>query len=91
MLFACVSNNKYGVGDILERERLELTVGSGTIKSKTEGLWTTLKETRPDHAVKSSVAITKLPLGRDILKNEQQNREMKCDFLVIRFFFNFLA
>ena len=26
----------------------------------------TLEETRPGHAVRSSVAITKLPLGRDI-------------------------
>ena len=27
MLFARVRRNKYGVGDILERERLELSVG----------------------------------------------------------------
>ena len=27
VLFACVSSNKYGIGDILEQERLELSVG----------------------------------------------------------------
>ena len=27
VLFARVSSNKYGVGDILERERLELSIG----------------------------------------------------------------
>ena len=35
----------------------------GTIKSKTEGSWTLLEETRPDHAIRGSVPITKLPLG----------------------------
>ena len=49
---------------------------SGTIKSKTK---VSLEETRPDHAIRSSVAITKLSLGRDILK--MNNEKEKCDFL----------
>jgi len=32
------------------------------------------KKTRPDHAIKSSVAITKLPLGRDIQKKNMKRR-----------------
>ena len=63
----------------------------------------TLEETRPDYAIRSSVAITKLPLGRDILKkkkkknkkNNNNNKKEKCDFLKIIFlwiiFFTFLA
>ena len=30
---------------------------------------------RPDHAIRSSVAITKLPLGRDILKKKKKKRK----------------
>ena len=59
---------------------------SGTIKSKTEGM---LEETRPDHAIRSSVAITKLPLGRDILKkkkNKQQQQKGEMLFLSGFFF-----
>ena len=45
----------------------------------------TLEETRPDHAIRSSVAITKLPLGHDILKKKKKkiknNTKEKCDFL----------
>ena len=41
------------------------------------------EETQPGHAIRSSVAITKLPLGRDILnKNKKRNnKKEKCDFL----------
>ena len=39
----------------------------------------TLEETRPDHAIRSSVAITKLPLGRDILK-KKNNKKKKMRF-----------
>ena len=51
----------------------------GTIKSKTEG-W----KKRPDHAIRSSVAITKLLLGHDILKKKNNNNNYnkkndKCD------------
>ena len=41
-----------------------------------------LEETRPDHAIRSSVTITKLPLGRDILKKKKNNKKEKCDFLI---------
>ena len=50
-----------------------------------------LEETRLDHAIRSSVAITKLPLGCDILKkkkkknNNNNNKKEKCDFLKISF------
>ena len=33
----------------------------GTIKSKTEGHEPTLEETRTDHTIRSSIAITKAP------------------------------
>ena len=52
-----------------ERDALRL---SGTIKGKTEGRGPTLEEMRPDHAIKSSVAITKLPLDWDILKKKKR-------------------
>ena len=64
MLFARVSSNKYGDGDILERERLEHSVGRVQYKAKPKGREPTLEETRPDHAIRSSVAL--LSLGRDI-------------------------
>ena len=45
-----------------------------------------LEETRQDHAIRSSVAITKLPLGRDIRKKKKMNlKKEKCDFLEIFF------
>ena len=56
-----------------------------------------LEETWPDHAIRSSVAITKLPLGRDIRKkkkNKKNNKKEKFDFLkqiISLDFFNFLA
>ena len=46
-----------------------------------------LEETRPDHAIRSSVAITKLPLGRDIRKKKKKMnlKKEKCDFWEIFF------
>ena len=41
-----------------------------------------LEETQQDHAIRSSVANTKLPLGRVILENNNNKKE-KCDFLKI--------
>ena len=37
----------------------------------------TLEETRPDNAIRSSAAITKLPLGRDILKKKKKKNNNK--------------
>ena len=88
MLFAHVSGNKYGVGDILERERMELSVVRVQEPAKPKGRGPTLEETWPDHAIRSSVAITKLPLGHDILKKKKKkknNKKEKCDILKIFF------
>ena len=42
----------------------------------------TLEEARQDHAIRGSVAITKLPLGRDIRKKKKKNnKKEKCDLL----------
>ena len=60
-------------------------------KAKWKGHGPTLEEARPDHAIRSSVAITKLPLGRDIRKNRKKkkkknnNKKEKCEFLKIFF------
>ena len=62
-----VSSNKNGIGGILERERLECSVCRIQYKAKPKGRGPTLEEARPDHAIRSTIAITKLPLGRDIL------------------------
>ena len=50
-----------------------------------------MEETRPDHAIRSSVAITKLPLGRDIRKKKKKKnlKKEKCDFLKIFFLWIF--
>ena len=53
-----------------------------------------LEETRPDHAIRSSVAITKLPLCHDILtkkkkKDNNNNKKKNCDFLKIFFLWIF--
>ena len=51
-----------------------------------------LEETRPDHAIRRSVAITKLPLGRDIRKKKKMNlKKEECDFLEIFFLWIFLT
>ena len=48
-----------------------------------------LEETRLDHVIRSSVAITKLSLGRDILKKKKKrkknNKKEKCVFMKIFF------
>ena len=92
MLFAHVSSNKYGVGDILN----ESVWRSQLVGYKMKGYGPTLEEKRPDHDIRSSVAITKLPLGHDILKKKNNNnkKKEKCDFLNIIFLwicFYFLA
>ena len=54
-----------------------------------------LEETRPDYAIRSSLAITKLPLCHDILtkkkkkKTKKNNKKEKCDFLKIFFLWIF--
>ena len=68
---------------------------SGTIKSNAKDRGPALQEMRPDHAIRSSIAITKLPLGRDILKKKKKkkknnyNQKEKCDFLKIFFLWIF--
>ena len=53
------------------------------LKAKLKGHGPMLEETRPDHAIRSSVAITKLPLGRAIRKKKKKNNtKEKCDFLI---------
>ena len=47
---------------------------SGTLKSKTVP---TLEEVWPDHAIRSAIAITKLPLGHDILTKKKNNNNLK--------------
>ena len=54
VLFDRVSSNKIGVGDILERERLELSAGRVQYKAKPKGRGPILEETWPDHAIRSS-------------------------------------
>ena len=93
MLFARVSNNKYGVGDIFERERLELSVSRVQQKAKLKGRGPMLEEMRPDHAIRNSIAITKLPLCCNILKKKKKNKnnkKEKCIFENI-FFLDFLT
>ena len=85
-VFARVRSNKYGVGDILEREHLEFSVGRVQYNAKLKGHGPTLEETRPDHVIRSSVAITKLPLDHAILKKKNNNnKKEKCNFLKIFF------
>ena len=65
---------------VLERERLELSVGRYNKKQNRR----VVEETRPDHAIGSSVTITILPLGHDILKKKKKknnNKKEKCNFL----------
>ena len=64
-------------------------------KQKPKGRGPTLEETRPDHAIRSSVAITKLPLGRDILKKKKKKKnnkkKEKCDIFENIFSLDFLT
>ena len=104
----CVINlceqQRHGVGDILEQEfsapnpwshflshRPGVFLWSGTIKSKGRG--PTLEEIRLDHAIRSSVAITKLPQGCDILKKIRAKKENRLLKNIISLIFkkNFLA
>ena len=57
-------------------------------KKQPKGHGSTSEEMQPDHAIRSSIAIIKLPLGRDI-----QNNKKKCDILKKNSseFFNFQA
>ena len=48
---------------------------SGPKQAKRKGRGPTLEEMRTDHAIRSSVAITKLPLGRDIRKEMNLKKE----------------
>ena len=66
-----MSSNKYGVGIYLN----ESVWSSPLVRAKPKGRGPTLEETWPDHAIRSSVAITKLPLGRDILKKEEEEEK----------------
>ena len=84
-VFARVSSNKYGIGDVLKRERLDLSIGRVQLKAKPKGRGPTLEETRTDHAIRSSVAVTKLPLRHEILKEG----EMRCFENI--FFLDFLT
>ena len=59
----------------------------GYKKAKQKGRGPTL-ENVAGHAIRSSITITKLPLGRDIQwkkKNMMNNKKEKCDFLEIFF------
>ena len=60
-------------------------------KKKTEGSWTYVGKKAADHAIRSSVATTKLPLGRAILKKKKNMKKEKCDFLKIFFLWIFLT
>ena len=46
----------------------------------------TLEETRPDHAMRNSLAITKLPLGRDTRKKKKEEEEQQQQIGEIQFF-----
>ena len=69
------------------------SVCSVELKAKPKGHGPKLEETRQDHAIRSSVAITKLPLGRAIRKKKKKKnlKKEKCDFLKIFFFWIFLT
>ena len=73
-----------------ERVRLEVSVGRIQYKAKPKGRGPMLEETQPDHAIRSSVSITKLQLGHPKEEKEAQKGEMPF-FLFSMDFFNFLA
>ena len=86
VLFARVSSNKYGIGIYLNESVWSSSlVGYNKKQNRRVVDLCTLEKTRLDHAIRSSVAITKLPLGRDILKKKKKNnnKKEKCDFLKI--------
>ena len=47
----------------------------GIIKTKPKGHGPTLEEVWPDHPIRSSIAIFKLPLGCDILKKNNNKKK----------------
>ena len=47
----------------------------GYNKKQNEGAWTTLEETRPDHAIRSAVAVAKLPLEKERKKKKKKKEE----------------
>ena len=49
-----------------------------------------LEEVWPDPAIRSTIAITKLPLGRNI-PTKKMNKKEKCDFFKFFSSSNFLA
>ena len=59
------------------------------LKRKTEGTQTYVGRNAADHAIRSSVAITKLPLGCDIRKKKMNLKKKKCDFMEILFLWIF--
>ena len=76
VLISRVSSNKYSIGDILEREHLEFSICWVQQIAKLKGRGPTLEEARLDHAIRSSVAITKLLLiltkeKRKIMNNKK--------------------
>ena len=77
VLFPRVSSIKYGIRDVLEQRASGALHWLGTIKSKTKGSWTYVGKTRPDHAIRGSVAITKLPLGCDIQKKKKKTTKWR--------------
>ena len=55
-------------------------------KAKPKGRGPTLEETQLDHAIRTSIAITKLQLGRNMRKKKKMNNtKEKCDFKKIIF------
>ena len=77
MLFARESSIKYGIGDILEHEASGAPLVGYNKKQNQRVVDPTLEETWPDHAIRSSVAITKLSLGRDIEEDEEKEEQQK--------------
>ena len=76
MLIVRVSSNENGVGAYMNESVWSSSL-VGTIKRKKEESGPTLEETRPDHAIRNSVAITKLPLGHDMLKKRKKKNNNK--------------
>ena len=71
------------------------SVCSVEYKAKPKGHGPMLEEERPNHAITSSVAITKLPPDRNIRKKKKKkkrkvnNKKEKCYFLKIFFLWIF--
>ena len=64
----------------------------GYNKKQNEGLWTYVGKNAADHAIRSSVAITKLTLDHAILKkknNDNYKEKEKCEYIFSGFFKTF--